>query len=234
MFVRQWLRDRRKRLRLEEFVSELNESLRAPRSRKGEAEARYEVTERLSKDGMLRLFDFSVERQAGKEGGAAPWQVRLSLKQEAWARRRRYDGFVLLVGHEKLPHTTAELALLYRAKDAIERGFRVIKSEIELRPLYHRADEKIRAHVTICMLALLLERALESRLKAAGRPMPAATCLESLASCCLDRYPRDEVLERYYSVTRPDSEQQAILKSLGLTELTDIRKVCERITPRDA
>jgi len=47
-----------------------------------------------------------------------------------------------------------ELCRTYRAKDAVETDFQVIKSLIKLRPVRHRTDAKVRAHVTLCMLAL--------------------------------------------------------------------------------
>ena len=64
--------------------------------------------------------------------------------------------------------------------------------------------------------------------------MTASACLEQLSTCHLNQYSREEVLERYYSVTRPNRVQLDILKSLGLLELTDNRKVMARIAPRDA
>ena len=48
----------------------------------------------------------------------------------------------------------------YRALADIERGFRVLKSEIEIAPVYHRLPERIRAHALICFLALVLYRVL--------------------------------------------------------------------------
>ena len=46
----------------------------------------------------------------------------------------------------------------------IERSFRTIKSFIEIRPVYHRKEERIKAHVFVCVLSLLLSRIIEKRL----------------------------------------------------------------------
>ena len=43
----------------------------------------------------------------------------------------------------------------------MERAFRTLKTTLELRPVYHRKDERIRSHVTLCWLALLLVRLAE-------------------------------------------------------------------------
>lgn len=42
----------------------------------------------------------------------------------------------------------------------IERGFRVLKSEIEIAPVFHRLPERIKAHASICFLALILYRVM--------------------------------------------------------------------------
>ncbi len=43
----------------------------------------------------------------------------------------------------------------------VERAFRTLKSTLSLRPVYHTSDERIRSHVLICWLALLLVRIVE-------------------------------------------------------------------------
>jgi len=57
--------------------------------------------------------------------------------------------------------TTEEIALRYRQLLEVERAFRTLKTTLELRPVYHRNDERIRSHVTLCWLALLLMRLAE-------------------------------------------------------------------------
>jgi hypothetical protein len=186
----------------------------------------------LSRDNALRLFDIAVEQHRHEGTDKLYYQVSLSRDQAEWQRRRRYHGFVLLVAHPDIPLSAAELAKLYRAKDVIERDFRLIKDVVELRPIYHHTDTKVRAHVTLCVLALLLQRVLEGRLAAAGRPMTAAACLETLATCRLNRYEPNELLEFDYSVTQPSPEQMAILQALGLTSLIRHQELATRITPR--
>ena len=49
----------------------------------------------------------------------------------------------------------------------IERGFKVLKSELGIGPVYHRLPERIRAHASICFMALILHRVMRMRLRAA-------------------------------------------------------------------
>jgi len=54
-----------------------------------------------------------------------------------------------------------DVALGYKQLAEVERAFRTLKTPLDLRPLYHRKEERIRAHVVLCYLALLLVRIAE-------------------------------------------------------------------------
>ena len=71
------------------------------------------------------------------------------------------DGKYLLRTSD--PHlTTEDIALGYKQLLEVERGWRDMKQVIDLRPVYHRKENRIRAHVILCWLALLLMRVAEN------------------------------------------------------------------------
>jgi hypothetical protein len=71
------------------------------------------------------------------------------------------DGKYLLGSSD--PHLSAEdIALGYKQLLQVERGWRDMKQVIDLRPVYHRKEDRIRAHVILCWLALLLTRTIET------------------------------------------------------------------------
>jgi Transposase DDE domain len=81
---------------------------------------------------------------------------KAAIKAEA-----NLDGKYLLRSSD--PHLSAEdIALGYKQLLQVERGWRDIKQIIDLRPVYHRLEERIRAHVLLCWLALLLVRIIET------------------------------------------------------------------------
>lgn len=57
----------------------------------------------------------------------------------------------------------ADVALGYKQLIEVEDAFRTLKHTLDLRPVYHRVEERIRAHVLLCWLALLLVRIIERR-----------------------------------------------------------------------
>ncbi len=74
------------------------------------------------------------------------------------------DGkYLLRTADPKLP--AEDIALGYKQLLEVERGWRDMKQVIDLRPVYHRREDRIRAHVTLCWLALLLARTAENACK---------------------------------------------------------------------
>jgi transposase len=84
----------------------------------------------------------------------------LAMDRAKVASEERLDGKYLLSTSD--PHLSAEdIALGYKNLLEAERGFRDFKSTLELRPVFHRLEPRIRAHVLLCWLALLLIRVAE-------------------------------------------------------------------------
>lgn len=100
-----------------------------------------------------------------------------TIDAKALARARLMDGKLMLVTN--MPdHTPADILSRYKALADIERGFRVLKSEIEIAPVFHRLPNRIRAHALICFLALILYRVLRMRLKARDSQLSPERALE--------------------------------------------------------
>ena len=85
---------------------------------------------------------------------------RLLIDRKKITAEERLDGKYLLSTSD--PDLSAEdVALGYKNLLEAERGFRDMKSTLELRPVFHRLEHRIRAHVLICWLGLLLIRIAE-------------------------------------------------------------------------
>jgi len=229
MFVEQRDRANRKRLGVEAWMRELNERL--PQLSRSREDVYRDVSNKLAAHKMLALYDLTIdviERPDGK-----PYcRVSLTIDEDGWRRRRRFDGFVLLIAHPELPQSGAELARLYRAKDAVEKDFRTIKEVIKVRPVFHHTDPKVRAHVTVCMLSLLLERTLEQRLRRSSTPMTTPACLEQLRGCHLNLLRGAPELAPSYQLTELTADQRAIVTNLRMTDLVDAESLQTQLRPR--
>lgn len=101
------------------------------------------------------------------------------LDAAAKTRAELFDGKLVLVTNTK-DLKPGDVIDRYKSLADIERGFRVLKSELDIAPMYHRLPRRIRAHAAICFVALVLHRILRQRLGAAHTGISPGRCLEIL------------------------------------------------------
>lgn len=115
------------------------------------------LEERLGKSGVKGLVTRSGFRRflevEGEEARIDPEKVR---------RDARHDGLWVLETSTEL--SAAEVADAYKSLWRVERAFRTLKSPLEVRPVRHWTEPRIRGHVVVCFLAFLLRSVLERRL----------------------------------------------------------------------
>ncbi|HEY6541050.1 MAG TPA: transposase, partial [Ktedonobacteraceae bacterium] len=133
------------------------------------------------------------------------------------AREKALEGkYVLQTEEQNLSPLQAVAA--YKELNEVERGFSHLKSLLELRPLYHHTDERVRAHVFVAALALLLDRALEKTLRAGGSRLSspfAWQALETVRSVEVDLGQQ----RSKRCVTRGNQHASEVLRILGITQL---------------
>lgn len=94
---------------------------------------------------------------------------------------REFDKeWVKLPAEEKKELSGWEIIEQYKKQAQIEECFRIMKTNLNLRPMYVYTDEHIEAQVLICVLALILLRILSKKLKLAGSPMTTEQILAAL------------------------------------------------------
>lgn len=137
-----------------------------------------------------------------------------AIDQRALRRARLLDGKLILVSNVQ-DLDPAALVTRYKALADIERGFRVLKSEIEIAPVFHRLPSRIHAHAMICFLALILYRVLRLRLKDRGSPYSPERALEIAR-----RIQRHQVTlhqrQSASGITTLSPEQQELFETIGL------------------
>ena len=101
------------------------------------------------------------------------------LDEKALQQAELIDGKLLLVTNV-IDLAPQEIVKRYKSLADIERGFRVLKSEIEIAPVYHRLPQRIRAHAMICFMALILYRVMRERLKMAKSNLSPERALAQL------------------------------------------------------
>jgi len=131
-------------------------------------------------------------------------------------RETACEGKYVIQTEEPGP-SPVEAVAAYKQLNEVERGFAHLKGLLEVRPVYHHKDDRVRAHVFVAALAFLLDRALEKKLRAAGSSLssPAAwRALETVRCVTAEVGSRTKLC-----VTRGSRQAAEVLKILRLSEM---------------
>jgi transposase len=161
----------------------------------------------LTRTHGYRYYDWEY-----REGRFRFFEHPVNLKRE-----EAYEGKYVIQTEE--PQLTAIGAVsLYKELSEVERAFANLKDVIEMRPIYHRTDARVHAHIFVAALAFLLHRAIEKKLKAAGLDLSATEALQALRSVRVVDFTVGEG-QRKRSVTRGTERATRVLAALSITEL---------------
>ena len=92
--------------------------------------------------------------------------------QERIEREAELDGFYVIRAKVPQPEmSAADLVATYKGLSAVERAFRTLKGvDLKIRPIYHRLEKRVRAHVLLCMLAYYVEFHMRRLARASALP----------------------------------------------------------------
>lgn len=117
--------------------------------------------------------------------------------------------------------TADELWKTYIQLTDAEAAFRIHKTELSLRPIWHQREDRVQAHILVCFLAYVLWKSLEQWQMRAGLGNGPRTILDELgtiqsADVVLPTATKPEYELRIRCVVQPDRSQSALLDRLGL------------------
>ena len=164
----------------------------------------------------------------GKQHLEITWQA--SAKFGDWSQLA--DGCYLLRSNL----TGVDAATLWKRYIQLteaEWAFRITKDELDLRPIWHHKEDRVKAHILVCFLAYAMWKTLAGWMKNSGLGDAPRTLLEELAKLksgdvtLTARSPRDGRQRRLAlrCVTEPDAAQAALLHRLGLTLPRRLRRL---------
>ena len=174
---------------------------------------------RLSDSGAKARFYHAVcEAHMGKiiKVDLASDLFAYSMDEQALKLAELMDGKLLMVTNVQ-GLAPEEIKGRYKALADIERGFKVLKSELEIGPVYHRLPERIRAHASICFMALILHRVMRLRLRAANTGISPESALQALEQIQLHKVSIHGA-PPLGGVSSMSSLQTAVLKALRIKE----------------
>lgn len=201
--ARETREERQARLsRADGFVADCLRKLTNPagRGRKASPQGTYDrIRDTLRDRRLLSLYEIALVDDKVV--------VRANKKARAW--EEMIDGMLLLETTDmNLP--PEEVVRRYKELAEIERGWRALKSSLMLRPLYHWTEDRIKAHVFLCVLALQIERLMRRRLQS----ISVDKAIDRLRRIKTGELRLGGVTTR--SLTRTTEEQLNLFKSLDI------------------
>jgi len=182
-----------------------------------------------------RLLSVAVERNAA--GHAAGLKITEHADRTAWAELAHGAYLLCTNCTEKDP---AKLWRWYMQLSQAEEAFRISKSDLNLRPVFHQKTERVEAHILVCFLSLALWRTLEMWMQAKG----LGNCSRQLVKEVATVRSMDVVLPvrpdqnqeqhqvRLRVVARPDRPVAELLVRLGL-ELPSAPKLVQNVVEKN-
>jgi len=162
-----------------------------------------------------RLVDIELPRGASQETGSFSFKLNRQKLRQVRRREGRYLLRTNLCGRNP-----AELWQFYIQLTEVEAAFKNLKDDLSLRPIYHRLEARIEAHIFVAFMAYCLQITLRARLKPLAPGLTARAVLEKMAALqMLDVHlptsdGRTLILSRY---TQPEADQKLLLEQLHLT-----------------
>jgi transposase len=176
-----------------------------------------------------KLFTVALRRDAQQR--VCGLEVREQQEKLEWARQA-HGAYLLRTNHPAAE--PAELWRWYLQLTQAEAAFRVEKSDLGLRPVYHQKTARVQAHILVCFLALALWRTLEQWMASKGLGTCARPLLKELDELHAMEVvlPTDTGVElRLRVVAQPEKELAQLLAHLGLT-LPKRPKILPNVVPK--
>ena len=115
------------------------------------------TNEKLSRYNLKSVITAELGGEDGRE-------VVVTLDRAALSKMEKLDGcYAIKTDLPKSIVSAQEIHDRYQDLSKVERAFRTLKSELEIRPVYHRLEKRTRGHVFMCMLSYLIEREFERK-----------------------------------------------------------------------
>ena len=154
-------------------------------------------------------------------------RLEFTRHEEQIAKERRLEGrYFLLTNAAALG--AQETVEAYFTLQEVERAFRELKDFLHLRPIFHRKDQRVRAHLFACVLAYLLERSLSHQLRQAGSELSPREALEWATRVHAVENRLDG--HTFWTVSQPPPLASQVFQALGVTQLP---RTLSDLTPPD-
>ena len=146
------------------------------------------------------------------------FQLMTEIDKNKEMQKRRLDGITCFITND-MTIPQGEVIQKYRDKNKIEEAFREMKSQLALRPIYLTRPERVKAHVTICIMAYLLINSIEMLLRKAEITLSSEELLRQVSSCQLTQVGLKNSHQHSLTITEMTEQQKQWVKLFHLEKM---------------
>jgi transposase len=178
---------------------------------------RAQIKKRIQKILKEHKVSKFLHVQVVKPRSTGEFELRIQPKKRALKRQVKLDGRSILITApgEMLPK---EAYGKYRSgRHSVESAFGMVKGQVSIRPVFVYNEQRIKGHIFICQLALLLRRVLEMLLKLSGIQMTSRKALRQVKSVRIVKKTLSGVSRSLWQLNAIPEGNQRIFDAIGLS-----------------
>ena len=137
-------------------------------------------------------------------------EIKISIRPEKIEEDKKWDGLKGYITNTSLKKE--DVLENYNGLWQIEKAFRVAKSDLEIRPIYHRVQRRIEAHICIAFVAYKIYKELERQLKAKGSELSPEKAIDIAKTIYAVKVKHPVTSEITYTTVINSEEQQNLAK----------------------
>ena len=178
---------------------------------KNDAKNRRNGLKRLEKKlGAGRLTKSNINNRGYNKYLSMEGEIKITIDYDKFNADAAWDGIKAYITNSRLPLKT--IVSNYHNLWFIERAFRMNKTDLRIRPIYHRLRNRIEGHICICFTAYTILLELERRLKKADALISLNQAREMTNNIYSITYTLPETKEERTTVLKMSSEQQLLVE----------------------
>ena len=208
--------------RFEEDIQSIKDSLKKQRGIKKISKVFQRIGRLKQKHSKIAsYYDIDVKVDEIKDS-----VIDITWKEKKKKIENRFQGAHILKTYG-LDWKEEELWNTYTTLTEVERSFRYLKSDLGFRPVFHKIDRRVKAHLFICVIAYHIMQTILYKLKKKGIPLSFKTLKNNMSSQTVSSVSiklEDNRLLRIRAITAPEDFHKNIYSALNLSSPTKFQK----------
>ena len=213
-----------------DFFKEKNQNLAQAKRSRNRDRLKNQLDRKLKKKNLHKIISYQlldkkieVNRKDGSSRTVNSFKIKTEINEEELKKVVSLFGLSCFITKIKRDDLKAfRVIASYRSKYLIEQSFKVIKNMVKLRPVYLTMEERVKAHVTICMISYFLLMEMENTLKSSQLELSSSEALEELSDCQVSKIKIENLDKQIRRLTTPTELQKK------LVEVFDCKKLLKK------